>query len=100
LKRAATVTKSTPSVVARSLLVSSLEQPSKEDLTDELARASAEISSVSLEVSLLRQELTELRASLAASVELLLVYFGGISEEDAIKTIDPLFYSEPEGEEE
>lgn len=97
LKRAALASKSTPSVVARSLLISSLEHPSKEELTNELAELSVEVSSVSSEVTLLRQEITELRATLAASLELLLVCLGGISEEDAIKAIDPLFFGEREG---
>lgn len=96
LKQVATATNSTPSIVARSLLVSSLEQPSQEELSAELASLRAEVSSGSLEVSLVRQELAQLRASLSAGLELLLVC-GGVSEEDAIAAIDPLFFEEEQG---
>jgi hypothetical protein len=94
LEKAALAARITSHQMARQLLVATLENPSKEELVQDLYEIGGNIEFLLTETRELRREVASLKISLAASVELLLTTVGAISPDDARTVVDDLFEGE------
>lgn len=91
LKAAAQGAKVSPNQMARTLLVTALETPSRQELVEDLYEASTNTESLLTEVRDLRQELATLSYAVSAILEIFLSNQVGLSEPEIEVLLCELF---------
>lgn len=74
--------------IARQILIAALENPSRESLLQEISTMAAEVGYLRREIEVLQRDSEGLRLATYLTTELLLVLIGGLSPEEAHKSIE------------